>query len=88
MWPFTSKPKIETKGLAEPGDDLFAVFGITPTSSGNVAITPDAALRVPAVGSAIRVISEAVATLDVSVKRIEKDGTEILEPDHPALTFL
>ncbi|MEQ8431639.1 MAG: phage portal protein [Roseovarius sp.] len=88
MWPFTRKTTVETKGLAEPGDDLFAVFGITPASSGNVTVTPDAALRVPAVGSAIRVISEAVATLDVSVKRIEKDGTEILEPDHPALTFL
>lgn len=88
MWPFTSKPRIETKGLAEPGDDLFAVFGITPTSTGNVTVTPEAALRVPAAGSAIRVISEAVATLDVSVKRIDDDGIEISEPNHPTLAFL
>ncbi|WOI55136.1 phage portal protein [Palleronia sp. LCG004] len=90
MWPFTRKQQIdtETKGLAEPGDDLFAIFGITPTATGGHAVTPDAALRVPAVSSAIRVISEAVATLDVSVKRIEADGTETPLPDHPALRFL
>lgn len=88
MWPFKSKPSVETKGLAEPGDDLFALFGITPTSTGNVTVTPDAALRVPAVGSAIRVISEAVATLDVHVKRIEDDGTEVDAPDHPVLPLL
>lgn len=88
MWPFKAKPKIETKGLAEPGDDLYALFGLTPTSTGGVVVTPDAALRVPAVGSAIRVISDAVATLDVSVKRIEADRTEVDAPDHPVLPFL
>lgn len=88
MWPFTRKPKTEIKGLAEPGDDIYALFGITPTTGAGITVTPDAALRVPAVGAAIRAISEAVATLDVSVKRIEQGGTEIDQPDHPALTFL
>ncbi|SLN20062.1 Phage portal protein [Roseivivax jejudonensis] len=90
MWPFSrrSQTPTETKGLAEPGDDLYAIFGLTPTSTGGAVVTPDAALRVPAVGSAIRVISEAVATLDISVKRIEADGTEVDVPDHPVLPFL
>lgn len=88
MWPFNRSVKTEKKGLAEPGDDLYALFGIVPTTSGGVRVTPDAALRVPAVGSAIRVISEAVATLDITVKRIETDGTEIVAPDHPVLPFL
>jgi HK97 family phage portal protein len=88
MWPFTRKPKIEEKGLAEPGDDLYALFGLVPTAGGGVAVTPDSALRVPAVSSAIRVISEAVATLDVAVKRIEADGTEVDVPRHPVLPLL
>ncbi|NDV52173.1 phage portal protein [Salipiger sp. PrR003] len=88
MWLFKRKPQIETKGLAEPGDDLYALFGITPTASTGTPVTPDAALRVPAVGSAIRVISEAVATLDVSIKRIEADGTEVQDAGHQALPLL
>lgn len=88
MWPFKRKTQTETKGLAEPGDDLYALFGITPTAATGTPVTPDAALRVPAVGSAIRVISEAVATLDVSVKRLEADGTEIVEPSHAVLPLL
>lgn len=82
------KPAVEKKGLAEPGDDLYALFGMAPTTSGNMTVTPSSALRVPAVGSAIRVIAEAVACLDVEVKRIEADGTEVVIPNHPALTFL
>ncbi|WP_297775634.1 phage portal protein [uncultured Roseovarius sp.] len=85
---FKRKPKIETKGLAEPGDDLYALFGLTPGSASGAVVTPDAALRVPAVGSAIRVIADAVATLDIHVKRIAADRTEIEAPDHPVLPFL
>ncbi|MGK7661968.1 MULTISPECIES: phage portal protein [unclassified Marinovum] len=88
MWPFSRKPKSETKGLAEPGDDLYALFGLTPTAATGTPVTPDAALRVPAVSSAIRVISDAVATLDLGVKRIVGDGTEIAAPEHPVLPFL
>ncbi|MEM9765888.1 MAG: phage portal protein [Pseudomonadota bacterium] len=91
MWPFSAfkrRAAPEIKGLAEPGDDLFALFGLTPTVATGAPVTPEVALRVPAVSSAIRVISEAVATLDVSVKRIEADGTETPLPDHPALPFL
>lgn len=88
MFSLFRKPKVETKGLAEPGDDLYALFGITPTTAGGAVVTPDAALRVPAVGSAIRVISEAVASLDISVKRIDENGTETVDPNHPAHALL
>jgi len=88
MWPFTRTPPAETKALAEPSDDLYALFGLVPTTGSSILVTPETALRVPAVGSAIRVISEAVACLDVSVKRLEADGTEIEVPDHPVLPLL
>ena len=88
MWPFTRKPQTETKGLAEPGDDLYAIFGLTPTAGTGAPVTPETALRVPAVGSAMRVISEAVASLDVGVVRIEADGTETPEAGHPVLPLL
>jgi phage portal protein BeeE len=88
MWPFTRKAPIETKALAEPSDDLYALFGIVPTTASTFAVTPEAALRVSAVGSAIRVISEAVACLEVSVKRLEADGTEADVPGHPVLSLL
>lgn len=88
IWPFTRKPKTESKSLAEPGDDLYALFGLVPTAATGTPVTPEIALRVPAVGSAIRVLSEAVATLDVSVKRISDDGTEVNEPGHAVLPFL
>lgn len=88
MWPFKRKTPLEAKGLAEPGDDLYALFGLVPTPTSKIVVTPDSALRLPAVSSAIRVISEAVATLDVSVKRIDQDGNEIAVPDHPVMPFL
>ncbi|WP_299648603.1 phage portal protein [uncultured Jannaschia sp.] len=78
----------EAKGLATPDDDLYALFGIVPTATSGIVLTPEAALKVPAVGSAIRVISEAVATLDVHVKRIDAAGNETPLPGHPALPFL
>ncbi|WP_342775248.1 phage portal protein [Paracoccus haeundaensis] len=44
-------------------------------------------MKVPAVANAIQIISEAVASLDVHVKRIE-GGVETEVTDHPVLTLL
>lgn len=88
MWPFKRSVPTETKALAEPSEDLYALFGLVPTSTAGITVTPETALRVPAVSSAIRVISEAVASLDISVKTRAADGTEIDAPDHPVLSFL
>lgn len=85
IWPFPRK--IEQKSLAAPEPWLEAIFGSLPTASGQ-PVTADQALRVPAVGSAIRVISEAIACLDVSVKTIAGDGTEADDKANPVLPLL
>lgn len=61
-------------------------MGIVPTSSG-IVVSAQGALRVPAVANAIQLIAEAVASLDVHVKRIE-GGTEIEVAEHPVLHLL
>lgn len=85
IWPFSRK--VETKSLENPEDWLSDIFGAAPSSNG-ISISVDTALKVPAVSSAIRVISEAAATLDVSVKTIGPDGAETADPAHPALPLL
>lgn len=75
------------KGLADPGAELFALFGLTETASG-VMVTAEAALKVPAVSSAIRLISEAVATLPRRVVRVGGDGKETVAENHWALPLI
>lgn len=91
MWPFKAKSqKIEEKsgsGLSDPASWLLEMFGSTPTQAG-VSISAQSALRVPAVQSAIRVISEAVATLDVEIKRTDPRQAELPDAAHPALALL
>lgn len=58
-----------------------------PTSSG-IAVSPEIALRVPAVASAIRTISEAAASLTVRVVEIAPDRTETEVPGHPVTELL
>lgn len=81
------KPRPETKGLADPSSELLALFGITPTATG-ITISANIALQVPAVQSAVRIISDAAACLDVGVKVRDADGTERDAPDHPANLLL
>lgn len=84
MWPFKSRPPIETKSLAEPDPELLAIFG---AASGVGAVSAAVAMTVPAVACAVRVISEAAASLDVTVKR-KDGGAEVDVPDHPAAVLL
>ncbi|WP_342727491.1 phage portal protein [Thioclava dalianensis] len=63
-----------------------SIFGLTPTSIG-VSVSAQEALAVPVVANAIQLISEAVASLDIMVKRRE-NGAEIDVPDHPVLGLL
>lgn len=79
--------KPESKGLADPNSDLLALFGLMPSTSG-VTLSAAAALMVPAVQSAIRVISESVACLDVMVCEVAADGTETEVKGHPLLALL
>lgn len=99
MWPFSTKqaepaPDLEPvpeqkavapSGTAIPEDWLLDLFGAgaagTPTVSRSVAMT------VPAVANAVKVISESVATADLTVKRKAGDQ-EVDVPDFPALKLL
>ncbi|WP_323009825.1 phage portal protein [Paracoccus sp. (in: a-proteobacteria)] len=87
IWPFSRKAsEPETKSLttATSWAELFDMAA--PTAAG-VTVGATDALRVPVVANAIQLISEAVASLDVMVKRIE-GGAEIDVPDHPVLALL
>lgn len=67
-WPFTRrKQTVESKSLSAPSASLLEIFGASTDTAAGVAVSPAVALRCPAVLAAIRVISEAVATLPVRV---------------------
>lgn len=67
IWPFNKKSAApESKSLADPSDELMALFGVIPTSSG-VAVTAQSAMRCTAVRAAVQTISEAVGQLPVHV---------------------
>ena len=76
----------EAKSLANPSPEEFELF--TGLQLGSLAVTADTALRVPAVAAAVRVISEAAATLDVAVVEIGADGRETPVPSHPVAQLL
>ncbi len=75
------------KSVADPWSDLYQLFGVVQTSNG-VAISADAAARVPAVGHAIRLISNAAAILPRVVKKVAADGTETRVAGHWAEALL
>lgn len=52
-------------------------------ASGSVAVSGAAALRVPAVASCVRVISEAAASLPVRIMERGEDGSEVEDLNHP-----
>lgn len=84
FWP---RREIETKDatLASPDDELLALFGIP---AGPIAVSKEQALTVPAVNCAIRVISEACATLERSVMLVGEDGKLTPDNKHPAAKLL
>ena len=87
MFNWLRKSKVEEKSLSSPESWLLELFGSSPTQSG-VSISAESALRVPAVNAAIRLISEAAASLDVEVRSIADDGTETVEKNHPVAFLL
>lgn len=87
IWPFTrSASAPDQKSLMAPDPLIEALFGLTPMVEGT-RVTHLDALRVPVVANAIQIISGAVASLDVTVKRRE-GAVEIAAPDHPAALLL
>lgn len=88
MWPFSRKTQpTEQKSLASPDAAMLAALGLTEATSTGIVVSQADAMRVPAVANAVQLISEAVASLDVTVKRIEgKDEVDV--PDHPLVALL
>lgn len=79
LWPF----KLEIKSLANPTDEEIALF--TGGVIGTVRLAD--ALTVPAVQRAVKVISEAGASLDIRVEQF--DGTAwVQDHDHPVAVLL
>ncbi|QIB32689.1 phage portal protein [Ancylobacter pratisalsi] len=70
---------LPTKSLAAPDAELQAVFGALPSG---LSVGAAQALTVPAVASAIRLLSEASACLDLKVMR-RVGGTDTEASDHP-----
>lgn len=73
------------KSLSSPTADEVALF--TGIPAGSYAVSASVALTVPAVSCAVQTISEAVASLDVTV--VEVNGAvETPLPDHPVTRLL
>lgn len=61
------------------------LFGAQPTYS-NISITPKSAMQVPAVASAVTLISDAVGTLPVKLY-VRNGKGKVADPAHPAFTL-
>lgn len=88
IWSFFKSDPIEKRDqpVSDPEGTLAALWsGIAP---GSFAVSGAEALRVPAVASAVRVISEAAACLDVYVMERKEDGTEGRDNNHIILDLL
>lgn len=81
LWPFG---KLERRSLDNPTDEEYAILAGGVSGSTSLAT----ALTVPAVQSAIRIIAEAAACLDIAVVEIADDGTETPVRDHPVAKLL
>ncbi|QCM09079.1 phage portal protein [Agrobacterium tumefaciens] len=83
IWPFSRSENIERRdaNLADADGVLSALW--SGAASGSVGISGAAALRVPAVANAVRVISEAAATLDVRIMERDENGVETEDKTHP-----
>lgn len=70
--------------LANPDPEMLSIFGIGVPG----VISRSQALDVPVVNTAIRAISEAAATLDIKVVRVNDDGTETDDHTHSVAKLL
>lgn len=66
---------------------LAEIFGIAPTAAG-VSVSPQAAMRVPAVRAAVLAISEAAGQLPLHVYRRASHGARERYDEHPAHILL
>lgn len=85
IWPINRKAPVEQKSLADPDPDLLATF--TGIPAGSHALGLARALTVPAVQSAIALISGSIASFDILVER--RAGKEwVRDDEHPVALLL
>ncbi|WP_126541439.1 phage portal protein [Oharaeibacter diazotrophicus] len=72
----------EGRSLAAPSEEILRIFGVPADGA---YLSAEAALRVPAVACAVRILAEAVATLPIKLYR---QGDQEPAFDHPAYTLL
>ncbi|MHB2165737.1 phage portal protein [Alsobacter sp. R-9] len=90
MFGFGRRKKIEEKassGIAIPEPWLSELFGAVPTLSG-ASVTPESAMRVPAVKASVELISSTVGTLPAKVFRRFPEGGKEAATDHPAYALV
>lgn len=75
-------PEQKSASIASPDQWLLDIFGAQPALSG-ASVTPESALRVPAVKAAIGLISETIGTLPAKAYRRTEGGKEV-DRQHPA----
>ncbi len=68
--------------------DILEMLGGGVETSAGVQVSPEIALRVPAVAASVRTISEAAATLRIGVVSIAADGSEKPAPNNQAHALL
>ena len=92
MWPFRSRPEPvteskaqpEARSLGDPTPELLELFGAVPAGT---ATRHAPARSAPARAAAVRLISEAAASLDIKLKRKADKGEEDVT-DHAGLRLL
>lgn len=75
------------EGIASPDGFLLELFGAMPSAAG-VVVSPESALRVPAVSAGVRAISEAVGILPLHAYSRAADGSRQRDADHIASRLL
>ncbi len=77
----------KSASIAYPDPALFELFGSYQTISGP-AVTPQSAMRVPAVKAAVELLSTAVSSMPASLFRWQADGAKLPDHSHPAAPFI
>ncbi|SCX27122.1 phage portal protein [Agrobacterium rosae] len=75
------------EGIAAPDGWLLELFGAMPSAAG-VVVSPESALRVPAVAAGVRAISEAASILPLHTYSRAADGSRERNADHIASRLL
>lgn len=83
IWPFSRPEPIETRDETVADEDGVLAALWSGASSGSIAVSGAEALRIPAVANAVRVISEAAASLDIRIMEVTEGGVEVEDRTHP-----